>query len=202
MPQMGASARTLFPDRRAILARNRRVSGRPGGRTWPAARAPATTTVRSSPTSRLAQHGLRRLCAPTHSRKSSGADTPDADVERADTDAGHPDTGHPDTGHWTPDADIARADTGRSPRTPDTWTLTEDADRATKARHASGHLATITSRPPAGRRTVFLSEVAHAALGHHDDSTVRRPTSVRDCYRTTRPSRAQDEVTGGPLAWS
>jgi hypothetical protein len=64
----------------------------------------------------------------------TGADTTDADgdAERADTDAGHP--GHPDTRTL----DIGRADTGHL--TPDAWTLTEDADRATKPRQASGHL--------------------------------------------------------------
>jgi hypothetical protein len=62
-------ARTLFLDRRAILARNQRVPGRPGGRTGPAARAPPTTTASSSPTSPLAQHGPRRLRGP-----SSGSD--------------------------------------------------------------------------------------------------------------------------------
>jgi len=62
MAQMGMhSARTLLLDRRAVLAGNRRVPGRPGGRTGPAARAPPTTTARSSPMSPLAQHGPRRL---------------------------------------------------------------------------------------------------------------------------------------------
>jgi hypothetical protein len=86
--------------------------------------------------------------APTRSTKSPGADT--ADAGRADTDAGRR-TSTP--GHWTPrHPDIGHRTRGhrmRGHRTPDTWTLTEEADRATKARQASGH------------------------LGHHDHPTAR-----------------------------
>jgi hypothetical protein len=60
-----STARMLFPDRRAVLARNRLVPGRPGGRTWPAARVPPTPTARSISMSPLARHGLRRLRGPS-----------------------------------------------------------------------------------------------------------------------------------------
>jgi len=119
-----------------------------------------------------------RRRAPSH----PGADTADADAEHADTDAGRRTStpGHRTPGHWTPDAWTRMRghwtltpDTGhRTPdtghRTPDTGHRTrgrvdEDADRATKARQASGQLGPTTSRRPAGRRTVFLWGAAHAA---------------------------------------
>jgi len=79
-------------------------------------------------------------------------------ADNVDTDVGHrapdTDTGHqtPRTGHRTPDARTPDADTGHAPdgrtldrhRTSDTPTLTEDPDRATKARWASGNLGTTT----------------------------------------------------------
>jgi hypothetical protein len=80
-------------------------------------------------------------CPPTRSTKSpvrtqrTRTGTRNARTPTLDTpDSGHPDTRTLDTGR----ADIARADTGHL--TPDAWTLTEDADRATKPRQASGHL--------------------------------------------------------------
>src|SRR5215208_2789028 len=127
---LGAQCAYLLPDRRRSCA-----TGGP----WPArrsipARCPSasTTTTRVSPTSPLAQHGLRRRSGPALARRGcpsrsrirqggqtmalavwlstdalhevTGAETTDADgdAERADTDAGHPDTRTP--GHWTPDA--------------------------------------------------------------------------------------------------
>jgi hypothetical protein len=69
----------------------------------------------------------------------TGADTTDADGDARTPTLDTPDNGHPDTRTLdTGRADIARADTGHL--TPDAWTLTEDADRATKPRQASGHL--------------------------------------------------------------
>jgi hypothetical protein len=84
-------------------------------------------------------------------------------------------------GHWTPDAWTSHAaDTGRSHRTPDTWTPRMQTGRPRHGRDPDSWAPT-TSRRPAGRRTVFLWGAAHAALGHHDGSAVRRPASARDC---------------------
>jgi hypothetical protein len=101
------------------------------------------------PTHRHAPRGHR--CG--HSGRGRGRGT------RGHRRRGHPrtmDTRTPRTPRTldTGRADIARADTGHL--TPDAWTLTEDADRATKPRQASGHLGPTTSRRPTGRRTMFL----------------------------------------------
>ena len=91
-----------------------------------------------------------------------------------DVHTGHrtPDTGRPDahTGHWTPVAWTSHgwtlsAHTGHWK--PDAWMLAENADRATKARPASGH------------------------LGHHPSG---RPLDAEACSRgrRLRRSAAQD----------
>jgi hypothetical protein len=106
-------------------------------------------------------------------------------------------TGHwTRTRHWISDARTpGRADAGHVPgartldiyrtpdmdtcRTPDTGRADAghvDADRATKARWASGYPGTTT---PLGQRPVLLW-AAHAALGNHDGSTVRY-LPARDC---------------------
>jgi hypothetical protein len=62
---------------------------------------------------------------------------PDAHTGHRTPDIGRADTGHRTRGRWTR--------TGRRTldrRTPDTQTLTQDADRATKARWASGYYGT------------------------------------------------------------
>jgi hypothetical protein len=78
-------------------------------------------------------------------------------TRNADTDAGHPGQwtpGHPDIGHRTRGHRTSGQHTSGH-RTPDAWTLTEDADRATKPRPASRH------------------------LGHHDEPTAcRTPNRV------------------------
>ena len=62
-------------------------------------------------------------------------------------------------------------------RTLDRRTLTEGADRATKAWRASEHPGTTT---PLGRRTVLLwAAAAYAALGNHDGLAVRPRASAR-----------------------
>jgi len=80
----------------------------------------------------------------------TGADTADTDAGRRTSTPGHWTPRHPDIGHRT------RGHRMRGHRTPDTWTLTEDADRVTKTRQACGQLGPMTSRRPAGCRTVFL----------------------------------------------
>jgi len=210
------SARTLFLDRQAILARNRRVPGRPGDRTGLAARAPPTTTARSSPTSPLAQHGSRRLSGPALDRAAARAvrgygralrpswpcgrpprrsaprchlvRTPRTPTRNTRTPTRNAERPHPDRhwtpGHWTPDAWTSHArtlDAHTGHRTPDTWTLTEDADRVTKARQAFGHLGHHDE--PTACWTPNRVPVGGSAwgLGHHNGSAVRRPASARDC---------------------
>jgi hypothetical protein len=102
-----------------------------------------------------------------------------------------PDNGHPDTpGHRTPDAWTSHAwtpDIGH--RTSDTGRL--DAERGC-GQGDQGTTGIRTSRPhdePTACWTPNRVPVgpAHAALGHHDGSAVRRPASARDtAYRTTR----------------
>jgi hypothetical protein len=170
------STRTPLPSRRAILALNRPVPGWPGGRTWPAASAPPTTTAQSRPTPPLpstacgglsadavGDHADPRLSSRVAARRTdalqehTGADTADADAGHWTPDMWTPDmwTSHsrtPDTGHWT-------LDTGH--RTPDTGHRTPDIDRgrgqATKARLASGRPRTPRRVDrPLGCQTVFL----------------------------------------------
>jgi hypothetical protein len=111
---------------RAVRGCSRAARLRPS---WPCGRLPRRRAPRSH---RCGHRGHRRGTPDVHTRTS--------------------DTRTLDTGR----VDIARADTGRSHPTPDTWTLTEDADRVTKTRQACGQLGPRTSRRPAGRRTVFL----------------------------------------------
>jgi hypothetical protein len=158
------STRTPLPSRRAILALNRPVPGWPGGRTWPAASAPPTTTARSRPTPPLpstACGGLSADAVGDHAdprpssrvaarrtdalQEHTGADTADADAGHWTTDA--------HTGHWTPDAWTSHS------RTPDTGRADADRGRgqATKARLASGRPRTPRRVDrPLGCQTVFL----------------------------------------------
>ena len=170
MPQLGVQRAYLLSDRRAILLNRRSLAGHaiePGP--LPERLHDDDQVQPTSPLAQHGRRRRRGLGAGSGRCPSrpwvrqggqtmalavwlstdalhevTGADTTDADgdAERADTDAGHPGQwtpGHPDTRTLdTGRADIARADTGHL--TPDAWTLTEDADRATKPRQASGHL--------------------------------------------------------------
>jgi hypothetical protein len=104
--------------------------------------------------------------------RTQDARMPDARTGHWTTRTGHRTRGRWTGGRWTR--------TGRRTQdrgTPDTRTLTQDADRATKARWASGHPGTTAPLDPEpccfGRR--------HAALGNHDGSAVRPPASARHC---------------------
>jgi hypothetical protein len=91
---------------------------------WPCGRPPRRSAPRS--------HLVRTPRTPTRNTR-----TPTRDAERP-----HPDR-HWTPGHWTPDPWTSHArtlDAHTGHRTPDAWTLTEDADRVTKARQAFGHL--------------------------------------------------------------
>jgi len=196
---LGAPRPYLLPDRRAILFNRWSLAGHaiePG---------PLPEILHDddqvSPTSPLAQHGLRRRRGagsgsgsyPSRSRVRQGGQTHGLAVwlsdaptrsmkspvrtQRTRTGTRNVRTPTPDTrtaGH----RDIGHRTRGHRTRghwTLDTGTLTEDADRATKPRQASDIWATATSRRLAGRRTVFLWEAAPAALGNHDGSAVRPP---------------------------
>jgi hypothetical protein len=123
--------------------------------------------------------------------------TRDTDAGRADTDAGrrtstpgHWTPGYPDIGHRTRGHRMRghwNAHTGH--RTPDTGHL--DADRGcgqgdqgtagirTAGPHDKPTACWTPNRVPVG--------AAHAALGHHSGSAVRRPASAREtAERTTR----------------
>jgi hypothetical protein len=195
MPQVGCTGR-----RRSSSTDGR--SWRSTGLSWPArrsnlARCPSasTTTARSSPTSPLAQSGLRRLWlgqmpepfADMAGRPDpgppgraavrrtdalhevTGADTADADAERADTDAGRRTPRRRTRGHRTRGHWTLTPDTRH--RTPDAWTLTENADRATKARQASGHLGHHDEPTARWTPNRVPMGAAHAALGNQ---TARR----------------------------
>jgi hypothetical protein len=93
-------------------------------------------------------------------------------------DTGHRalDTGHRMRGHRTRTgrADAGRTDAGRTD-------ADGDADRATKARWASGHPGHHDAAGTARRTVLLWAAAAHAALGNHDGSAVRPPASAPDC---------------------
>jgi hypothetical protein len=159
--------------------------GRPRGRAGHA-QPPPTTTARSKPTPRLAQHRLRQLRAPgsDSGRRRAGHGRsgrprrprpsqpygclPTAALQDL-TSAGHSGRGNaqtPDarTGRWTRSRGQASVDTGRSHRTPDTgrWPRTRTGDDGAAGIRTSW--ATTPSDRALGRPTVFLW-TAPAALG-------------------------------------
>jgi hypothetical protein len=176
-------ARTLFLDRRTVLARNRCVLAgqtvEPGplperlhddGQVQPDVPAgPVRPALALARASARAVRGYGRAARPRSSwpcgcpshRRAPRSHRSGHRGRRRGTRGhrrGTPDTrtpGHRTRGH--PDA----TDTGRSHRTPDAWTLTENADRVTKARQASGHLGHrdepiarwTPNRVPMGQRT-------------------------------------------------
>jgi hypothetical protein len=143
---------------RAIWALNRLVPRQPRSRRA-AARVPPTTTVEADASA--GQHGLRQRggddepvttgttptpavlavwlpAAPSRSRNHRVRTPRTQNAPILDVPTGHraPTLDRTlDTGR----ADIGRVDTERLDRTLDGWTLTEDADRVTKARPVSGH---------------------------------------------------------------
>jgi hypothetical protein len=132
-----------------------------------------TRSTRSPVRTQRTRTGTRNARTPT-------LDTPDNG--HPDTDAGH--LGTLDTGR----ADIARADTGHL--TPDAWTLTEDADRATKPRQASGHLGRHDEPTACWTPNRVPVGAAHAALRNHDGSAVRPPPARETAthHQATVPS--------------
>ncbi len=196
--------------------------GRPGGRTWPAARAaprrrpgparrrrwPSPACAGSAPAlaradapsrSRIWQGGqtqaflaVRLSVAPTRSTKSPGADTADADAERADTDTGRRTPGHPDTGR----ADIARADTGRSHRTPDTGRV--DADREC-GQGDQGHDRHPDSWPPRrADRPLDAEPCSHGQRTRR--SATRRLGGEATCRRARLPTAQGSCSVASPAA--
>ena len=182
-PRTGSHQRTILACTRPILVGHAVELA--------TAQPPPTTTAKSKPTPRLAQHRLRQLRAPGadsgrrragHGRSGRGnAQTPDAHTGRRTADTWtlrRPhrtlDTGHVDRQAWTL---VAR--TGH--RTPDTGhrTLAEDVDRLTKARPASG-----PPGPP--RRATARWDAQPCSCGRrlrrstaHAGSAVRPPSSAR-----------------------
>ena len=198
------SARDAVPRPTAILARNRCVPGRPGGRTGPAARAPPTMTPRFSSTSPLAQHGLRRPCGPALARAAARAvrgyrraarpswpcgHRPRRRVPRSrpvrtprtpTRDAGrpHPDIGHSDLGHRT----RGHRTRGHRTLTPDTGHLDADGGCGQGDQDTAGIRTAGPHDEPTACWTPNRVPVgaAHAARGHHNGSAVRRPASARE----------------------
>jgi hypothetical protein len=123
--------------------------------------------------------------APTSSTSSPVRTQRDADPERADTDPGHR-TSTP--GHWTTDRGHRIADTGRSHRTPDTWTRPSTrTGRPRHRRHPGQTSWTITTtRRPVGTPNPDLWS-APSTLGDGEvPASARLPTTLQAPARSLR----------------